>query len=187
MSLSSEEEGTQGHEEMEAPRHASDTASDNTVTMTEEQEVLSKVLHLKEALETCEAQLEQVSQLASSSVAAHPSYQRMRDSIQQKISTLRSQLREALIQYQNTGEEAGERGGERDTGAEVAEGGSEVARTELTPMLADTLDKLWERPYDCQLFVLQLLQSLAELDDRSLCMMSSCFARYLENHSVPIE
>ena len=25
----------------------------------------------------------------------------------------------------------------------------------------------------------------AQLDDASLCMMASCFSRYLENHSVP--
>ena len=28
-------------------------------------------------------------------------------------------------------------------------------------------------------------QGLAQLDNSSLCMMTSCFARYLENHSVP--
>ena len=47
------------------------------------------------------------------------------------------------------------------------------------------LDKLWQRPYDCRIFTLQLLQSLAQLDNASLCMMTSCFARYLDNHSVP--
>ena len=35
--------------------------------------------------------------------------------------------------------------------------------------------------------MLQLLQSLAQLDDRSLCMMCSCFARYIEAHSVEVE
>ena len=56
---------------------------------------------------------------------------------------------------------------------------------DLSPMLRAALDKLWQRPYDCRIFTLQLLQSLAQLDNASLCMMTSCFARYLENHSVP--
>ena len=56
---------------------------------------------------------------------------------------------------------------------------------DLTPMLRAALDKLWQRPYDCRIFTLQLLQGLAQLDDSSLFMMTSCFARYLENHSVP--
>jgi len=56
---------------------------------------------------------------------------------------------------------------------------------DLTPLLKDALDNLWSRPYDCRVFMLQLLQALAELDDRSVCMMSSCFARYIETHSAP--
>ena len=58
------------------------------------------------------------------------------------------------------------------------------ARSDLWHAQA-ALDKLWQRPYDCRVFTLQLLQSLAQLDNASLCMMSSCFARYLENHTVP--
>ena len=61
----------------------------------------------------------------------------------------------------------------------------EEPEIDLSPMLREALDKLWQRPYDCRIFTLQLLQSLAQLDDASLCMMTSCFARYLENHSVP--
>ena len=56
----------------------------------------------------------------------------------------------------------------------------------MVPLLRDALDKLWDRPYDCRVFLMQLLQGLSDLDDQSLCMMCSCFARYLENHSVPI-
>ena len=56
---------------------------------------------------------------------------------------------------------------------------------DLSYMLRAAMAKLWERPYDCRVFTLQLLQSMAQLDDASLCMMASCFSRYLENHSVP--
>ena len=57
---------------------------------------------------------------------------------------------------------------------------------DLLPLLKSSVDKLWDRPYDCRVFLMQLLQGLSDLDDQSLCMMCSCFARYLENHSVPI-
>ena len=33
--------------------------------------------------------------------------------------------------------------------------------------------------------ITSLPQAMAELDDRSVCMMSSCFARYIETHSAP--
>ena len=61
----------------------------------------------------------------------------------------------------------------------------ERSQADLSEMLREAMAKLWERPYDCRVFTLQLLQSLAQLDDASLCMMASCFSRYLENHSVP--
>ena len=61
----------------------------------------------------------------------------------------------------------------------------EEEEMDLSPMLRAALDKLWQRPYDCRVFVLQLLQSMAALDDGSLCMMASCFARYLDSHAVP--
>lgn len=48
---------------------------------------------------------------------------------------------------------------------------------DLSPLLNAALDNLWHRPYDCRVFILQLLQALSELDNRSVCMMSSCFAR----------
>merc|ERR1711869_114261 len=53
---------------------------------------------------------------------------------------------------------------------------------DLSPMLKEALDKLLQRPYSSRIFTLQLLQGLAQLDDESLCMMTSCFARYLERH-----
>ena len=64
---------------------------------------------------------------------------------------------------------------------------SNQALSEKQETLKAALDKLWQRPYDCRIFTLQLLQGLAQLDDSSLCMMTSCFARYLERHSVPSE
>ena len=57
----------------------------------------------------------------------------------------------------------------------------------MVPLLRDALDKLWDRPYEARVFTLQLLQGLADLEDRSLCMMCSCFARYLEKHSEPVD
>ena len=76
---------------------------------------------------------------------------------------------------------------QRDLVAIVAStlAGAPLAEADLAPMLRKNLDKLWSRSYECRVFVLQLLNSLAELDDRSLCMICSCFAHYLDEHSVP--
>ena len=52
---------------------------------------------------------------------------------------------------------------------------------DLAPMLKAALDKLWQRPYDCRIFTLQLLQNLAQLDDHSLCSASS---NYMHPHHV---
>ena len=60
-----------------------------------------------------------------------------------------------------------------------------IEEIDLAPKLKAALDKLWQRPYDCRIFTLQLLQGLAQLDDQSLGMMTSCFARYLAKHTVP--
>ena len=42
---------------------------------------------------------------------------------------------------------------------------------DLLPLLKASVDKLWDRPYDCRVFLMQLLQGLSDLDDQSLCMM----------------
>ena len=68
-----------------------------------------------------------------------------------------------------------------------AEEEAAVQEAEMVPLLREALDKLWDRPYEARVFTLQLLQGLADLEDRSLCMMCSCFARYLEKHSEPVE
>jgi hypothetical protein len=60
------------------------------------------------------------------------------------------------------------------------------ARPDLRPVMQHTVQRLWERPYDCRLFTLQLLKNLSELDDQSLSMMCSCFSRYIAEHAVQV-
>ena len=49
---------------------------------------------------------------------------------------------------------------------------SEEEADDLSPLLKAAVDNLWQRPYDCRVFTVQLLQALSELDDKSVCMMS---------------
>jgi len=144
------------------------------------QVALSKVQRLTQELDHCMQQLKMIDGSTSDSVARHPAFRRMRASVQQKMESLKAQLGEARAVYEDcvkTSEETTL--AVKDFQEEQQEG------TDLTPLLKDALDNLWQRPYDCRVFTLQLLQALAELDDRSVCMMSSCFARYLETHSAP--
>jgi len=62
----------------------------------------------------------------------------------------------------------------------------EDERPDLRPVMQQTVQRLWDRPYDCRLFTLQLLKNLSELDDQSLAMMCSCFSRYISEHAVPV-
>ncbi|KAL1503195.1 hypothetical protein AB1Y20_011252 [Prymnesium parvum] len=135
---------------------------------------------LKVELQSCEEQLESIDSSTSPSVAQHPAFTRMRNAVQQKLISLRKQASQAYETY----EQQAKISREAVTSLKALET-EEEEEIELTPLLKEALDNLWQRPYDCKVFTLQLLQALAELDDRSVCMMSSCFARYIETHSAP--
>ena len=145
-------------------------------------DALEKVHRLELELGQCVQELRVVDANASESVASHPAFVRMRAAVVEKLETLHSEVMEARAVYQanieaaNGGRLLAEKG-------EAADG--EEEEIDLAPKLKAALDKLWQRPYDCRIFTLQLLQGLAQLDDQSLGMMTSCFARYLAKHTVP--
>ena len=142
-----------------------------------------KVERLEAELEACVGQLRTVEASATEAVAAHPAFLKMRASVIRKLQSLHASLGEARATY----DEAREARAAAEEEA-AGEGEGEEEEMDLSPMLRSALDKIWlQRPYDCRIFTLQLLQSLAQLDDRSLCMMSSCFARYIGAHSVDVE
>ena len=97
-----------------------------------------------------------------------------------EAEALHEELTQARAAYARLAGAQAEAGGRQQTALTAPQ-----EEADLSPMLKAALDKLWQRPYDCRVFTLQLLQGLAQLDNSSLCMMTSCFARYLENHSVP--
>jgi len=138
---------------------------------------LEKVQRLESELAQCVQELRVVDANASDVVARHPAFRKMRATVVDKLEALHAELTEARAAHQNESAPA-----PAQQLAALEESEEEI---DLSPMLKAALDKLWQRPYDCRIFTLQLLQSLAQLDDQSLCMMTSCFARYLENHSVP--
>ena len=159
------------------------------------QGAIAEVERLEDELNTCLHDLRQVEAAASESVASHPDFKQLKANIIARLQSLKAQLDEArevhdeeVYRY-----DAATRGAVQPAGYS---GGTELARVEreaiphpeldLLPLLKSSVDKLWDRPYDCRVFLMQLLQGLSDLDDQSLCMMCSCFARYLENHSVPI-
>jgi hypothetical protein len=74
-----------------------------------------------------------------------------------------------------------------DEDEEEEEGEEEEERPDLRLVMQLTVQRLWERPYDCRLFTLQLLKNLSELDDQSLSMMCSCFSRYIAEHAVQVK
>jgi DNA repair exonuclease SbcCD ATPase subunit len=133
-----------------------------------------KVSRLQSELDQCIEELRVVDDNASEAVACHPAFRKMRAMVVEKLEALHEELNEARAAHKSETESK--------SNAMVQSGEQEV---DLSPMLKQALDKLWQRPYDCRIFTLQLLQSLSQLDNQSLCMMTSCFARYLENHSVP--
>jgi len=136
-----------------------------------------KVQVLEAEFEKCVQELRVVDANASEAVARHPAFRKMRATVVDKLEKLYAELTEARNAQQAMVGSAGQP-------AQLTPQ-EEEEEIDLSPMLKAALDKLWQRPYDCRIFTLQLLQSLAQLDDQSLCMMTSCFARYLENHSVP--
>lgn len=138
-----------------------------------EQDALENVTRLEDELRTCVEGLRTVDATAGKSICMHPAYRQMRDSVQQKMESLNAQLVDARAIYEDAVKNS-----------ELPAEDEEAREMDLTPLLKECLDKLWGRSYQCRVFTLQLLQGLADLDDSSLCMMSSCFARYLENHSV---
>ena len=139
----------------------------------EAEEALLKVQHLQQELDQCVHELRVVDENASASVSRNPAFRKMRAMVVSKLEALHGELTEAREAYA------------RMSQSQALVVKQEEPEIDLSPMLREALDKLWQRPYDCRIFTLQLLQSLAQLDDASLCMMTSCFARYLDNHSVP--
>lgn len=147
------------------------------------QAALENVHRLQQELESCLQQLRMIDSSTSDSVARHPAFLRMRRSVEQKMQMLHTQLGEARAVYEHevkVSEEA-------SMALYQHRQDAQEQHMDLTPMLKDALDNLWQRPYDARVFLLQLLQAMAELDDRSVCMMASCFARYLETHSAPAQ
>lgn len=143
-------------------------------------EALAKVRRLEQELDQCVGELRVVDENASATVARNPAFRKMRAMVVSKLEALHSELAEAREAYGRMSQSKA-----LVVKEPVKPDQSHEEELDLSPMLRESLDKLWQRPYDCRIFTLQLLQSLAQLDDASLCMMTSCFARYLENHSVP--
>jgi len=148
-----------------------------------DREALDKVQRLEHELSRCVTELQAVDANASESVKSHPAFRKMRAAVVSKVEALHAELAEARSAYARKAEASSY--GRGALMAKESEADEQEEEVDLSPMLRAALDKLWQRPYDCRIFTLQLLQSLAQLDDQSLCMMTSCFARYLENHSVP--
>ena len=130
---------------------------------------LEKVQRLESELAQCVQELRVVDANASDVVARHPAFRKMRATVVDKLEALHAELTEARAAYQNASAPAPEQ-----QLAALEESEEEI---DLSPMLKAALDKLWQRPYDCRIFTLQLLQSLAQLDDQSLC--SACALNYL--------
>jgi len=149
-----------------------------------EQAAAETVGRLQLELENCVQQLRMIDGSTSESVSRHPAFRRMRGSVQQKMEALHAQLTEARAAHEYEAQQSRVALAALERSIEGAEE-SQQEEMDLTPLLKDSLDNLWSRPYDCRVFTLQLLQAMAELDDRSVCMMASCFARYIETHSAP--
>ena len=165
-------------------------------------QAMEDVQRLEEELQACTEELRAVDSQTSRQVARHPAFQSMRQSVVDRLLSLQAQLDEAKGHYedemdayeaQRARQQPDRRVAQREQEAAAPEGSrggreqSAVHEAEMVPLLRDALDKLWDRPYEARVFTLQLLQGLADLEDRSLCMMCSCFARYLEKHSEPVE
>eukprot|EP00966_Prymnesium_polylepis_P006852 157875-Prymnesium_polylepis.1 len=93
----------------------------------------------------------------------------MRGSVQQKLQALHAQMQDAVDVYEREPAPARARDAHKEAqmALQAHEAQGPQQEMDLTPLLKDALDNLWSRPYDCRVFMLQLLQALAELDDRS--------------------
>jgi len=171
----------QEEEEEDSPQTRALVQRQSAAATSSAKEAFEKVQRLEQELAQCVQELRSVDANASEAVARHPAFRRMRAAVVEKLETLHAELVEARSAYEKQVTQ------QRALMApEVDEDEDEdEEQHDLSPMLRAALDKLWQRPYDCRIFTLQLLQSLAQLDDQSLCMMTSCFARYLDNHSEP--
>jgi chromosome segregation ATPase len=175
------EEEAEEEEEEDSPQTRALVQRQSAAATSSAKEAFEKVQRLEQELAQCVQELRSVDANASEAVARHPAFRRMRAAVVEKLETLHAELVEARSAYEKQVTQ------QRALMApEVDEDEDEdEEQHDLSPMLRAALDKLWQRPYDCRIFTLQLLQSLAQLDDQSLCMMTSCFARYLDNHSEP--
>jgi len=157
---------------------------------------LEKVQRLQAELDACVQELRIVDEKANPKVRSHPAFLQMREVVVEKLRRLHAELEAAREAWAAAQAQRGGRPALTSNSTASSADNALVAsssqmseeeeeETDLSPMLRAALDKLWQRPYDCRVFVLQLLQSMAALDDGSLCMMASCFARYLDSHAVP--
>ena len=133
---------------------------------------LEKVHRLQQEFEQCVQELRTVDANASPNIVNNPAFRKMRSMVISKLEALRGELEEAREAYERMSQSKALV--VKQATSDEDQGEREV---DLSPMLRAALDKLWQRPYDCRIFVLQLLQSLAQLDNASLCMMASCFSR----------
>jgi len=117
-----------------------------------------RVQRLQQELDLCVEELRTVDAHASPTVARNPAFRKMRAIVVSKLEALHAELAEAREAYsrmcQNTA-----------LVAKPSAQDEEEPEMDLSVALRDTLDKLWQRPYDCRVFTLQLLQSLATLDN----------------------
>jgi hypothetical protein len=155
-------------------------------------QAMDDVQRLEEELQACTDELRAVDGQISREVARHPAFQQMRQSVVARLQSLQAQLGEAKAHYEDemdAYEASRARALQQRQGPQEEEADelAPVHEADMVPLLRDALDKLWDRPYEARVFTLQLLQGLADLEDRSLCMMCSCFARYLEKHSEPVD
>lgn len=185
LSMEEEEEMDEAGQAATAPSGAQESALHARAEQAaaSKQAALENVHRLQQELESCLQQLRMIDSSTSDSVARHPAFLRMRRSVEQKMQMLHTQLGEARAVYEHEVKMSDEASMALSQHRQDAQ----EPHMDLTPMLKEALDNLWQRPYDARVFLLQLLQALAELDDRSVCMMASCFARYLETHSAPAQ
>jgi len=136
-----------------------------------------EVARLESQLENCVSAYRTIEASSSEQVARHPAYMKMKGDVQAQLVNLQSQLETARGRY-------AELQGHLEAAQQEQEG--EQSDLDLEPLMQAALNKLWARPYKCRVFTLKLLSSLAELDDDSLMMTSSCFAKYLDDNAVPV-
>jgi len=154
------------------------------------------VQRLEQELRGCVLSLHEVESASTPEIAGHPAYRKMRMEVQAQLEALQARLDDARAIYEYEMAHVAE-----GTSARRALMGPSYSATDeeqtavamydegavdLGPILQSAVNKLWSRPHECRIFTLQLLKSLAELDDRSLSMMCSCFSRYLNEHAVEV-